>query len=225
MTPDSSINPLLFVQAIYIKEEEEEQQEGAGIKQSRNQPSSDIFKSAVQLAAPQLGFCEQQAEPSADLDWNAVYANCIESSPSLALQHEQFQLWAPSTMLTAQELGWLVVVSSLVLGLAFCLGICLALWCRKASGGGHKMAPVTMLDPIDEKNGKPPSHASMLLPSVTLSEFGSEPRTPLSSVTPTSGASQQFHWSVGRGTPRPLSPVHYSNPTTLSQGTVSLCRA
>ncbi|XP_018022029.1 uncharacterized protein LOC108678180 [Hyalella azteca] len=47
----------------------------------------------------------------------------------------------------------------------------------------------------------------MLLPSVTLSELGSEPRTPLS-ITPTSAMSQHSYWSVGRGSQQPFSLDH-----------------
>ncbi|XP_053641573.2 uncharacterized protein [Cherax quadricarinatus] len=129
----------------------------------------------------------------------------------MILRRSESPPWATSargdTIMTPAMVGGLVMGISLTIATLFCTALCLALWCRRLRGAAGSPSPATFL--VSKRKADPyatPDHPmAFVMPTITQSEAGSEPRTP----TPTTLLTPTEHMKeFGRGTG---SPTHFTS--------------
>ncbi|XP_071524722.1 uncharacterized protein [Panulirus ornatus] len=111
--------------------------------------------------------------------------------------------------MSAAMVGILVVGVSLATATLFCTALCLALWCRRLRGHAGDPSPATFL--VSKRKPDPyaaPDHPmAFVMPTITHSEAGSEPRTPTPTLTLTPTERSKNLWrSTAAPTPTTRTP-------------------
>ncbi|KAG7167170.1 Synaptotagmin-15-like 1, partial [Homarus americanus] len=120
-------------------------------------------------------------------------------------------------------MGGLVVGVSLAGALLFCTALCLGLWCRRLRGHAGDPSPATFLV-SKRKPGPyaPPDHPmAFVMPTITHSEAGSEPRTPPPTMTLSPTPTERSK-GLGSTTPTPTTtPEHHGLYCPIRDGGVT----